>query len=209
MNENPMVPMPMEVRETAVRHRQSKKRNNPLAALVCGALPATLMALQFHPAWYAWLIGLVVGLVWGNAFEYAYHRFLLHRPRTQHGAAHQEHHAQIGTPQEAEFVALISSPLNVLLLFVINGILAFLISLLLGVEGILCGIFIGWSVYLILCEEIHWRIHMNGWLPPGLHFARAYHMCHHDIPNSRYNVFLPVFDLLLGNTEIGKSKLSV
>jgi len=34
-------------------------------------------------------------------------------------------------------------------------------------------------------------------------------MSHHDTPNSRYNVFLPLFDLLLGNTEIGKSKLPV
>ncbi len=199
----------MEVRETVIRHGLSKKRKNALAALVCGALPATLMALRFHPAWQAWIIGLVLGLIWGNAFEYAYHRFLLHRPHTQHGAAHQEHHARIGTPQEAEFVALISSPVNIVLLFVINGIPVFLIGLLLGVQGILCGVFLGWSVYLILCEEIHWRIHMNGWLPPGLHSARAYHMSHHDIPNSRYNVFLPVFDLLLGNMEVGKTKLRV
>ena len=204
-----VVPTPMEVLETAIRHGLSKKRTNALAAVVCGALPATIMVFQFHPDWQVWVIGLALGLVWGNAFEYAYHRFLLHRPRTQHGAAHQEHHAQIGTPTEAEFVALISSPLNIVLLFVINGIPAFLISFLLGQLGILCGIFIGWSVYLILCEEIHWRIHMNGWLPPGLHFARTYHMSHHDIPNSRYNVFLPLFDLLLGNTEIGKSKLPV
>jgi len=201
--------MPMEVREIAIRHGLSKKRKNALAALVCGALPATLIALRFYPTWQAWLLGVTIGMIWGNAFEYVYHRFLLHRPRTQHGAAHQEHHAKIGTPQEAEFVALISSPFNIVLLFVINGIPAFLISALLGLQGILCGIFIGWSVYLILCEEIHWRIHMNGWLPPALHFARAYHMSHHDIPNSRYNVFLPVFDLLLGNTDVGKSNLPV
>jgi sterol desaturase/sphingolipid hydroxylase (fatty acid hydroxylase superfamily) len=136
----------MEVRQSAIRHGQSKKRNNALAALVCGALPAALIALQFHPDWQVWVIGLALGLVWGNAFEYAYHRFLLHRPRTQHGAAHHEHHAQLGTPTEAEFVALISSPLNIVLLFVINGVPAFLISFLLGQQGILCGVFIGWSV---------------------------------------------------------------
>jgi hypothetical protein len=53
---------------------------------------------------------------------------------------------------------------------------------------------------LITAEEIHWRIHLNGWLPRGLRFARAYHMSHHDIPNTRYNVFLPLFDLLFGNS---------
>ena len=199
----------MEIRDTAIRHGLGKKRINAVAAVFCGAIPALWLGLQLHPSWRAWLLGLALGLIWGNAFEYAYHRFLLHRPRTQHGTAHQEHHAQIGTPQEAEYVALISSPMNIVLLFVINGIPAFLISFLLGFQGILCGLFTGWSVYVILCEEVHWRIHLNGWLPPGLHFARAYHMSHHDIPNSRYNVFLPLFDVLLGNTEIGKSKIPV
>ncbi len=201
------MPTPTEIRDTAIRHGQGKKRNNAIAAVLCGAFPALWLGLQSHPSWQDWLLGIIIGLMWGNAFEYAYHRFLLHRPRTQQGAAHQEHHAQIATPQQAEFVALISSPVNIVLLFVINGIPAFLFSFLLGFQGILCGVFIGWAVYVILCEEIHWRIHMDGWLPPGFHFARAYHMSHHDIPNSRYNVFLPLFDLLFGNMHAGKSKL--
>jgi Fatty acid hydroxylase superfamily len=197
-----------DLREIAIRHGQAKKWTNAVAAVLCGIAPALLLALHASLTWQRWLLGLSIGLLWGNAFEYAYHRFLLHRPRTQHGAAHQEHHAQIGTSQEAEFVALISSPVNIVLLFLINGIPALLISFLLGLQGILCGVFIGWSLYVILCEEIHWRIHLNGWLPPGLQFARAYHMSHHDIPNSRYNVFFPLFDFLLGNLEVGKTKLS-
>ena len=200
--------LPTDLRETAIRHGQAKKRTNAVAAVLCGIVPALLLALHASLTWEGWLLGLMIGLVWGNAFEYAYHRFLLHRPRTQHGAAHQEHHAHIGTSQEAEFVALISSPVNIVLLFLINGIPASLISFLLGLQGILCGVFIGWSLYVILCEEIHWRIHLNGWLPPGLQFARAYHMSHHDIPNSRYNVFFPLFDLLFGNVEVGRTKLS-
>lgn len=199
----------METRDTAIRHGEGKKRINAVAAVFCGAIPALWLGLRLHPSWRAWLLGLALGLVWANAFEYAYHRFLLHRPHTQHGAAHQQHHAQIGTPDEAEHVALISSPLNIPLLYIINGIPAFLITLLLGLQGLLSGVFIGWMVYLILTEEIHWRIHMTGWLPPGLQRARAYHMSHHHIPNSRYNIFLPLFDLLLGNTEPGKSKLPV
>jgi len=51
-------------------------------------------------------------------------------------------------------------------------------------------------------EELHWRIHMKGWLPWGLGFARAYHMSHHDTPNTHYNVFLPLFDFLLGNSRL-------
>ena len=193
----------------AIRRGQSKKRNNAIAAILCGALPAVWLGLHASVTWERWAIGLVIGLIWGNGFEYGYHRFLLHRPRNAHGTAHQEHHAQIGSPEEAEHVALISSPLNILLLYVINGVPAVLISVLFGLQSVLSGVFVGWTVYLIVTEEIHWRIHMNGWLPPGLQSARAYHMSHHDIPNSRYNVFLPLFDVVCGNAELRKSKLPV
>ena len=87
-----------------------------------------------------------------------------------------------------------------MLLFLINGLIAVPLDFLLGLH-LMSGILVGWSIYIMLAEEIHWRIHMQGWLPPGLRFARAYHMSHHDIPNSRYNVFLPLFDLLLGNVR--------
>lgn len=188
----------MELTETAIRHGRDRKRNNAIASLLCGALPAAFLAFHFPSIdWRLWSLGLLVGLIWGNAFEYAYHRWLLHEPRTPHGVEHREHHA---SPGEAEHVALISSPLNIVLLFVINGVPAFLIASLIGIPGILGGVFIGWAVYLIVTEETHWRIHMNGWLPLGLRAARAYHLSHHHIPNSRYNVFLPLFDFLFRST---------
>ena len=204
------MPTSIELTQIAVRHGCDKKRNNAIAAVLCGALPA--VALSFHfssKSWGMWLIGLVVGLIWGNGFEYLYHRWLLHQSGSPLGAAHREHHAQIGTPGQAEHVALISSPLNVVLLFVINGVPAFLITSLVGMWGILSGVFVGWAVYLIATEEIHWRIHMDGWLPPGFRFARAYHMSHHARPSSRYNVFLPLFDFLFGNSEQRRSKVPV
>jgi Fatty acid hydroxylase superfamily len=196
-----------EMTEIALQHGRVKKRNNAIAAILCGAVLAILLSFRFSASGKQWLLGLIVGLSWGNAFEYVYHRWLLHRPRNRLGAGHQRHHAQIGTPEEAEHVALITSPLNVFLLFAINLALAYPICFLLGLRGMLAGIFLGWTIYLIAAEEIHWRIHRNTWLPPGLRFARAYHMSHHDIPNSRYNVFLPLFDFLFGNTTPGKSKL--
>jgi len=204
------VPTPTELMEVAVRHGRDKKRKNAVAALLCGAVPAVLLSRYSESVvrWELWLlgfiVGLILGLIWGDAFEYVYHRWLLHRPRSPLGNGHHEHHAQIGTPEEADHVALVSSPLNILLLFVINGVPAFLVASRMGLWGILSGVFIGWTVYLIVTEEIHWRIHRNGWLPPGLRFARAYHMSHHDIPNSRYNIFFPLFDLLFGSA--GRSK---
>ena len=193
--------------EVALRHGRDKKRKNAIAALLCGAVPAVLLSFYSGSVarWELWISGLLVGLVWGNAFEYVYHRWLLHRPRSPLGNGHHKHHSQIGTPEEAEHVALISSPLNILLLYAINGVPTFLVASRMGLSGILSGVFIGWTVYLIVTEEIHWRIHVNGWLPPGLGFARAYHMNHHDVPNSRYNVFLPLFDLLFGSAGRGRA----
>jgi hypothetical protein len=205
--------MPTELTQIAVGHGQSKKRKNAIAAVLCGAFPAVTLGFHSATTWGSWLIsliaGVIVGLIWGNAFEYVYHRWLLHQAGSPLGAIHREHHAQIGTPEQAEYVQLISSPLNVVLLFVINGAPAFLLVRLTGQWGILAGLFLGWAVYLIATEEIHWRIHMDGWLPPGLRFARTYHMSHHARPNSRYNVFLPLFDFLFGNTGQGRSKLPV
>jgi hypothetical protein len=204
------VPTPTDVINIAIRHGRDKKRRNALTALLCGAALAVLATIYSASArWQHLLLGLIVGLVWGNAFEYAYHRWLLHRPRSPLGAGHHEHHAQVGTPQQAEHVALISSPLNVILLFAINGVPAFLAASLMGVSGILSGVSMAWSVYLIVTEDVHWRIHMNGQLPLGLKFARVYHMSHHNVPNSRYNVFFPLFDLLFGTTAPGRSKVPV
>jgi hypothetical protein len=200
----------IKLAQPAVRHGCDKKRKNAIAAVLCGVLPAAALSFHFSSfAWRAWLIGLIVGLIWGNAFEYVYHRWLLHRSGSPLGAEHREHHAQIGTAEQAEHVALISSPINVVLLFVVNGVPAFLIAFLSGLRGILPGVFIGWAIYLIAAEEMHWRIHLNGWLPPGFRFARAYHMSHHARPNSRYNVFLPIFDWIFGDTGQGRSKLTL
>jgi hypothetical protein len=188
-----------EIRDLAVAHGLSKKRKNGMVAILSGALPG-LVVNHYQPAdWKHWLVGLTIGLVWGNAFEYAYHRWLLHRPRSSLGQGHLEHHINVGTPEEAEHVSLGRHPYHIALLFASNGILVIAADLLFGLR-ITPGIFFGWTAYLISAEEIHWRIHMDGWLPPGLKFARAYHMSHHDIPNTRYNVFLPIFDSLLGNT---------
>lgn len=199
----------MEVRETAIRVGLTKKRNNAIAALLCGSLPAGLLGFYSSVTWERFLIGVLLGVIWGNAFEYAYHRWLLHHPRNPLGTGHREHHAQIGTPEAAEHIALASSPQNVFLLFAVNSVPAVLICLLTGLWGILSGVFIGWMVYLISTEEIHWRIHLNGRLPSCLQFAREYHMTHHDIPNARYNVFLPLCDFVMGSTEIRKNKVSI
>ena len=41
-------------------------------------------------------------------------------------------------------------------------------------------------------------IHLGEWLPQGLLRARAYHLAHHARPDARFNIFLPLWDTLLG-----------
>ena len=191
----------MEALEIAIRHGRDKKRANAATALLCGIVPAALLGFYFPFTWERFLVGALLGLLWANAFEYAYHRWLLHHPHNPFGREHREHHAQNGTPEAAEHIAFASSPPNVVLLFAVNSIPALLVCLLTGLWSIFSGLFVGWMIYLIVAEEIHWRIHMNGRLPAGLRRARAYHLSHHDVPNSRYNVFLPLCDVLMGSKE--------
>jgi hypothetical protein len=195
--ERKQLPTSAEVREVAFRHGRIQKRLNAITALLSAALPAAILACYFHPGWAISLLGLMIGLVWGNAFEYAYHRWLLHRPGCTFAKGHLAHHAHVGTSEDAEHVSLGKSPWHIAILFAGNEVVVISLDLLLNLS-VSPGIFMGWAIYLIVAEEIHWRIHMDGWLPVGLRFARAYHLAHHDIPNSRYNVFLPMFDCLLG-----------
>ncbi|MDA2914374.1 sterol desaturase family protein [Acidobacteriia bacterium AH_259_A11_L15] len=147
-----------------------------------------------------WLVGFFAGLLWANGFEYVYHRFLLHLPGSFFGRPHLHHHMSSGTPQEAQDLNLAGSPGRVILLFVGNG--APLVAADLFFElGVVPAMLIAFAAYLVVAEEIHWRIHLGGRLPPGLRPARAYHLAHHERPDSRFNIFLPLFDWLVGPTR--------
>lgn len=193
--------VPAQVTSRAVEFGRLKKRNNALVAILCGTVPALIFASYFPVNWVRWFLGFLIGLIWGNAFEYAYHRWLLHWPASIFARGHLEHHRTAGEPDQAEHINFGRSPLNVVALYLSNGILLCLIEFLFPAR-IAPGVLVGWTVYLIALEEVHWRLHMEEWLPVGLNFARAYHLAHHDVPNTRYNVFLPLFDFLFGNTKV-------
>jgi hypothetical protein len=50
-------------------------------------------------------------------------------------------------------------------------------------------------VYVIAVEEVHWRIHIGGWLPSWLHSGREHHLIHHDRPTGRYKRVSPAVRL--------------
>jgi len=145
-------------------------------------------------------MGFIAGFMWANTFEYVYHRFLLHLPKTFFAQRHLEHHASVGTPTEAEHVNFGSAPLWVAAIFAINSMPIAGVNLLLGLD-MTPGILLAFSVYFIAVEEIHWRIHLGEWLPPGLRGARPYHLAHQAYPNARFNIFLPLCDKLLGSVS--------
>jgi len=189
---------PAEIRTLALALGRAKKRNNAIAAVLSGVFPGLILGVCFSIGWQRWLIGLAIGLLWGNAFEYAYHRWLLHWPQSSFGKGHLLHHRTLGSPEEPEHVTFGDSPLRVTALFWSNGIPLVIVDRWLGL-GVSPGIMTAWTFYLIAVEEIHWRIHLGGWLPPGLNAAREYHLAHHDISDGRFNVFFPLFDYLFGN----------
>ena len=93
------MPTSTEFGEIAFQHGQAKKRNNAIVAVLSGALPGVIFTFYFPPNWERWLLGMIIGLLWGNAFEYVYHRWLLHRPRSPLGKGHLEHHAHVALPK--------------------------------------------------------------------------------------------------------------
>jgi hypothetical protein len=171
---------------------------NAVTAAFCGVLPALVLIRAYPSRWRPLLAGFLIGLVWSNGFEYAYHRWILHWPKGALGKGHLQHHATLGTPYEPEHVTFGSSPFAVAMIFVVNGIPVILLDRAFNLR-LVAGMLIGFAVYFIITEEVHWRIHLGGWLPLGLSAARDYHLRHHDKPDARFNVFLPIFDLLFGN----------
>jgi sterol desaturase/sphingolipid hydroxylase (fatty acid hydroxylase superfamily) len=182
-----------------VRGREIKKLN-ALTAAACGGIPAVVFFLLFPATPVRWLLGFVFGLIWSNWFEYAYHRYLLHWPGTFFAKEHLRHHMSVNTPSEAEHLNLGGSPMWVVLLFVINGAPLLVLDRVLRL-GTASGMFAAFTLYFIMVEEVHWRLHLGEWLPAICDPARAYHLAHHERPNSRYNIFLPFWDRLLGSTK--------
>ncbi len=182
------------------RGRTTNDRN-AITAVLCGAVPATLFAWHKLPTATMWVVGLVIGFLWANGFEYALHRWPLHWPGTWSGDGHLLHHASLGRPNEPLYVNLAGKPLLVIGMFVLN-IWPFALADYFLPLDLTPGVLLSFALYFILTEEIHWRFHMGGWLPRWLDKARARHMRHHRIPTTDFAIFLPLFDVLLRTTSL-------
>jgi Fatty acid hydroxylase len=173
------------------------KRRNALTATIFGGLLTALLleAFSFKPAGF--LTGILLGLLYANAYEYFFHRFVLHPPGRILAKFHMLHHSTWGTPDEPLYVNFARNPLIVVLLFTANALPIVAVEYVLR-AGLAPGMMVAFVVYFVVHEEIHWRIHCGGWLPSWLEPARAHHLKHHAAAEERFNIFLPVFDWLLG-----------
>lgn len=176
------------------------KRNNLLAAGLSGAVAAAISLWFFPHSPRGILGGFVLGFFYANGFEYCLHRFILHGPRGFFREQHVVHHATLNSPEVARYVNFSRNPWGVVGLFAAN-ILPFLLLQWYFHSGWTAGVFVGFAVYYIAFEEIHWRMHMGGWLPVWLRPGTRHHLLHHGQESERFNVFLPLFDWIVGLAE--------
>ena len=169
-------------------------------------IPAVVF-LYFRPTnLLHFLVGVLVGLLYSNGFEYCFHRWALHRVGSLFFEGHREHHeSSMKTNQEEHLNFFSGSPVHIVILFVVNAIPFLLIELFNA--QILSGVLVGFVAYFIGMEEIHRRAHTSGWIPQSW---RKHHMIHHGHgahanEDTNFNIFFPLFDWLLKTKHEGPS----
>jgi len=173
----------------------SIKRNNLLAAALSGAVLAGISLWFFPHSLPGILGGFVLGFFYANGFEYCLHRFILHGARGFFREQHIVHHATLNSPEAARYVNFSRNPWGVVGIFLANGAPFVLLQWYFR-NGWTAGVFLGFAIYYLAFEEIHWRMHMGGWMPKWLRPAARHHLLHHALDTGRFNVFLPIFDWL-------------
>lgn len=132
-----------------------------------------------------------LGLLWANWFEYAYHRWFDHD--TIFGSffknQHRDHHEK---PQSGCHINFGKNPFWSLVTYAMNSIPVVLVDLFFVHSGFSSAVLAAFVLYVVLIEEMHWRIHTDQWLPFGI--GRRHHLQHHGTPAKNFNVCFPVFD---------------
>jgi hypothetical protein len=177
------------------------KRKNLLAAASSGAIMTGISLWFFQHSMPGIFGGFVLGFFYANGFEYCLHRFILHGLRGFFREQHIVHHATLNSPEAARYVNFSSNPWGVVALFFANGA-PFLFLQWIFRDSWTAGVFVGFAIYYVAFEEIHWRMHMGGWLPKWLRPAARHHLLHHAQDSDRFNVFLPIFDWLAGSVGL-------
>ena len=147
------------------------------------------------------LAGFFAGLVWSNWIEYAYHRWAMHWPSLYQPAAmrHALHHSAPSNPQH------ITMTFGFWTAIFITNVLLFAVPDQLLHLRILTGVAAAFLTYIMVGIEVHLRIHDGRWVPDAW---KAHHLSHHVRPQKNFNIFLPMFDWLLGSKNLSFSRMS-
>jgi Fatty acid hydroxylase superfamily len=143
--------------------------------------------------------GFFAGLIWSNFVEYACHRWAMHWPSLYQPAAmrHALHHS---APSHAPHITM---KLGFWIGIFIANILLFAVPdhwLHLRILPALAAAFL---TYIVVGIEVHLRIHEERWVPEAW---RVHHLSHHIRPQKNFNIFLPLFDWLLGSMVVLETK---
>ena len=157
-------------------------------------------------------IGVLGGTSVSSFFEWALHRFLMHRPLwvitypfNRHALIHHhvfksDHTYHLINEQDKKTIPMAwwNGPVLVFLCQ-----LPFLIiAIISGKWGFLCGSTLACTIYYAAYEYMHWCMH----LPRNRHVERSgiffrlngHHLLHHRYMHKNFNVVLPMADLCLG-----------
>lgn len=165
-------------------------------------------------------VGFVLGTLFASLFEWALHRFVMHRPVgsfrypfERHALIHhhifkadESYHVRDEKDKETIPMAWWNGPVLVALCQV-PFIAAAVIS---RKWGLVCGAAIACTLYYAAYEYMHWCMH----LPKKRHVERSrifyrlngHHLLHHRYMHKNFNVVFPLADLLLG-TLLLRSKV--
>lgn len=158
--------------------------------------PAVLLGIFYRPSPLLWVVGFIAGFMWANWFEYFYHRWLDHTPGLYFEKKHRVHHKD----PDDEISVNLGEGLETFAMFIINCVPTVLLSLWTGIH-FAAPVMVAFVAYVLLTEEVHWRVHMGGYVPDAI---KRYHLSHHGVgvkptgARTKFNIFLPVFDWIFG-----------
>ncbi len=169
-----------------------------------------------------WLsIGCTVGFVVGSFFEWALHRFVMHRPfpgfhypfrahaLVHHQVFKSDHSYHLVNEQDKHTIPMAWWNGPALVAF---GQLPFLlVAWLIGHWGFFWGALIAHALYYATYEYLHWCMHLprqRNIERSGLFFRlNGHHILHHRYMHKNFNVVFPLADLCLG-TLLMRSRIA-
>ena len=162
------------------------------------------------------MTGIACGVVFGTFFEWALHKYVMHRPVGSfryafhaHAVVHHQtfkadhtYHLQKEEDKETIPMAWWNGPVLILI-----GITPFaLLSWAIGEWSFVLGGFLAFSSYYGTYEYIHWCMHLpkarRVEKPWWFRRLNGHHLLHHRYMHKNFNVVLPLADLVLGTLMV-------